>query len=45
MCLRIQVEPLTDSRVEEVSSMDSNSNLFGRSRLMDSNLCSTLFLL
>ena len=28
MCLWIQVQPLVDLRVEEVSSVDSNSNLF-----------------
>ena len=44
LCLWIQVQPLVDSRVEEVSFVDSDSNPSCRSRLVDSSLCSTFIL-
>ena len=37
MCLWIQVHPLVDSRVEEVSSVDSTTNSSRRARLVDSS--------
>ena len=44
LCLWIQVQPLVDSRVEEASSVDSDTNSSWRPRLVDSSPCSLVFL-
>ena len=44
LCFWIQVHPLVDSRVEEVSSVDSDTNSSWIPRLVDSSPCSLVFL-